>query len=451
MSTSDFRETAPAPGPPRPYHFPAVERVVLPNGLRILTAAVDSAPVVAVRAVVRQGADHDPASRPGLASFVADMIDEGTANRSAMEIAGDIADLGASLSSGCDWDGSYLMLDVLTRNLDAGLDIFADVLSNPLFAENEIDRTRRERLTTILQNRDDPGMVASETFAREVYRGTPYQNPVIGTVESLKALARDELTSFHEANFSPELTSIVVTGNFDAEVVRQRIEGLLGRQEPKGRPLELSFTPPPVESTRVIIADRPKAVQSEIRIGHPGVDRSTPDYYPIIVMNAILGGVFTSRLNLNLRERNAFTYHVRSGFSMRKNPGSFNVSTAVRTEVTADAVREILGELKRMQSGDLTLEELDESKNYMMGVFPATVQTAGNLASRLEDMEIYGLPDDWFDQHRERIGAVSTEQVVAAARTYIDPDKVVIVVAGNADAIRESMGEFAENVEVVKS
>lgn len=367
-----------------------------------------------------------------------------------MEIAGEIADLGASLHSGCDWDGSYLALDVLTRNFDPGLEVFADVLSNPVFATSEIERTRRERLTTILQNRDDPGTVASETFAREVYKGTPYQNPVIGTAEAVRGLAREELVAFHEANYSPELTSVVVTGSFDPAVVRQRIEGLLGGLEPKGRPVRLSFTHPGIEATRVVIADRPKAVQSEIRIGHPGVDHATPDYYPIIVMNAILGGVFTSRLNMNLRERNAFTYHVRSGFSMRKNPGSFNVATAVRTDVTAAAVGEILAELRRMQSGDLTREELDESKNYMMGVFPATVQTAGNLASRLEDMEIYGLSDDWFDHHRERIGAVTAEQVVEAANRYLDPEHVVIVIAGDAGAIRDSMGELAASVEVVK-
>ena len=225
-------------------------------------------------------------------------------------------------------------------------------------------------------------------------------------------------------------------------------EALLGGRPRKGRPLGITFTHPEIESTRVVIADRPNAVQSEIRVGHPGVDRSTPDYYPIIVMNAILGGVFTSRLNLNLRERNAFTYHVRSGFSMRRNPGSFNVSTAVRTEVTADAVREILGEIQRMQSGDLTRAELEESKNYMMGVFPATLQTAGNLASRIEDMEIYSLPDDWFDLHRDRIGAVSAHHVVEAAKKYLDPEHVVIVVAGHADQIREPMKAFAEQVEV---
>jgi zinc protease len=451
MTNSSFRATAPQPGPPRPYHFPAVERGTLPNGLRLLMARVDTAPVVSVRAVVRQGADHDPASRPGLASFVAEMIDEGTATRSAMDIAGEIANLGASLSSGCDWDGSYLSLDVLTRNLDAGLEIFADVLTRPAFAENEVERTRRERLTTILQNRDDPGTVAGETFAREVYRGTPYQHPLIGTPESLRGLAREELTSFHAANYSPELTSVIFAGNFDLSAVRQRIETRFGDLPSRGRPVRLSFSHPSVQETRVVIADRPQAVQSEIRLGHPSVDRSTPDYYPIIVMNAILGGVFTSRLNLNLREKNAFTYHVRSGFSMRRNPGSFNVATAVRTEVTADAVREILGELRRMQSGDLAAAELDEAKNYMMGVFPATVHTAGNLAGRLEDMEIYSLPDDWFDHHRERIGAVTATQVVEAANRYLDPDHVVIVVAGDADAIRESMAEFATSVEVVKT
>lgn len=451
MSTppnTDFRATAPVPAAPRPFHFPEVERITLPNGLRILLARSGDAPLTAVRVVVRDGSDQDPEGRAGLASLTSEMLDEGTATRGAIDIASEVADLGASLGTGADWDASYVALDVLSRNLIAGLELVADVVRHPAFDDAELDRVRDERLTSIIQNRDEASVVAGETFARIVFGGTPYGSPSIGTEESVRAVSREEIGQFHATRYRPANLSIAITGDFEARSAVKLVESLLGDWQGGTAPERREISPRDAATSSITLVDRPQSVQSEIRIGHVGLDRATPDYFPVVVMNAILGGVFTSRLNMNLRERNAFTYHVRSGFGMRRGRGPFVVSTAVRNDVTGAAVREILEELRRIGSGDVTREELDEVKNYIGGVFPQSVATASSLAGRLEEMEVHALSPEWFDHYRDRLAAVTADDVVRVARAHVHPDRATIVVVGNAAEVRSQI-EAMGDVEVV--
>jgi zinc protease len=445
---NDFRLAAPEPTAPRPFRFPAVERLTLPNGLRLLLAHSGDAPLTAVRVVVRDGSDQDPADRAGLSSLASEMLDEGTTTRGAIEIASEVADLGAALSTGCDWDASYVALDVLSRNLIDGLEIVADVVRHASFDEAELARVRDERLTSIVQNRDEPSVIAGETFARVVFDGTPYGSPLIGTETSVGAISRDEIARLHATVYRPANLSIAITGDFDAKAATSLIESLLGDWQGGDAPERRSFVPRDRARSSITLVDRPQSVQSEIRVGHVGLDRSTPDYFPVVVMNAILGGVFTSRLNMNLRERNAYTYHVRSGFGLRRARGPFVVSTAVRNEVTGAAVREILDELRRMGSGDVSRGELDEVKNYLGGVFPQSVATASSLAGRLEEMEVHSLEPEWFDHYRDRLAAVTADDVVRAARQYVWPDRASTVVVGNADEVLPQLEGLGE-VEVV--
>ncbi len=447
--TTDFRAATPRPTAPRPFHFPAVERVTLPNGLRILMARSGDAPLTAVRVVVRDGSDQDPEGRAGLASLACEMLDEGTATRGAIEIASEVADLGAALSTGSDWDASYVTLDVLSRNLIAGLEIVADVVRQPAFDDAELDRVRNERLTSIIQNLDEPSVLAGETFARIVFGGTPYGSPLIGTQASVGAISRDEIAQFHATRFRPANLSVAITGDFNARTAVRLIESLLGDWHGGSAPERQQVDPRDPATSSITLVDRPQSVQSEIRVGHVGLDRATPDYFPVVVMNAILGGVFTSRLNMNLRERNAFTYHVRSGFGLRRARGPFVVSTAVRNDVTGSAVREILEELRRIGSGDVTPTELDEVKDYIGGVFPQSVSTASSLAGRLEEMEVHALAPEWFDHYRDRLAAVSADDVVRVARKHVHPDRAAIVVVGNAAEIAgqlEGLGLAVERV-----
>lgn len=446
MSGEAFRATAPAPSSPRPFRFPDVRREELPNGLRLLVAERHTAPLITVRVLVHAGADHDPSDHAGLAVFTAEMLEEGAAGRSSMEIAELVAGLGASLFCGADWDASMVSLDSLDRHLRRSVEIVRDLVMAPAFPDHELERMRGERLTALRQQMDDPAVVAGQLFNRFVFGTSPYGFPSVGTTESVTAFRRSDIEGFFARHYAPNNASILVTGAIDPERVATLVRETFGPWERKGRAVH----PPPKANeeaaAQIYLVDRPSSVQSEIRLGHVGVARSSEDYFPLLVMNSVLGGVFTSRLNLNLRERHGYTYGIRSAFAFRRWAGPFVVSTAVRNEVTAAAVREILAEIRAMRDQHLSGEELTATKNYLEGVFPATVQSAHDLAARIQEMELYALPSDYFDSYRERIADVTAEDVARVAQKYLDPDRTTIVVVGKADAIDQALQELEHPV-----
>lgn len=433
------RSKAPAPAAPRPYHFPTVQRKTLPNGLRILAAENHNAPLISLRALVRSGADHDTAEVAGLASLTADMLDEGAGTRDAIRLAEDLGLLGASLGTGSDWDASYISADVLSRNTKAFVDIFADVTLRPTMPVSELERVRNDRLTEIMQQKDEAGAIAGKRFANLLYGTGAYGNTVIGTAESVSRIKLEDVKAFYAKHYIPNNTSIVVAGDVTPHHI-DAIARAFSDWKKAPDPPRPKIAPRSLDASRIYIVDRPQAVQSEIRIGHIGVARGTADYFAISVMNAILGGVFNSRINLNLRERHGYTYGARSTFAFRRDAGPFVIAAPVRNEVTRESVYEVIEELKRIRSGDIEDLELNDVKNYLMGVFPATVQTASDIASRLTDMELYDLPQDYFDRYRENIAAIGKDDIVRVAKKYIDPDRALIVIVGNAAQIREPLG-----------
>jgi len=439
MTTID-RTSAPLPSAPRPYHFPHVTRETLPNGLRVLVAENHNAPLLSVRALVRSGADHDSTLTAGLASIAADMLDEGTGARDAIQLAEDIGLLGAALGTGADWDASYVSLDVLSRNSEPSLAIFGDVTVRPAFPPDELERVRAERLNEILQQRNEPGAIAGKRFASLLYGTGAYGNTVIGSAESVARITLDDVRHFYRRHYVPNNSALVVSGDISAARAIELVKRDLGDWQRGPESPRPTLAPKPIAESCLYVIDRPQAVQSEIRIGHVGVARSCEDYFPLFVMNAVFGGVFNSRINLNLREKHGYTYGARSQFAFRRQAGPFVLAAPVRNEVTREAVSEMLSELRRIQTGDLETLELDDTKNYLTGVFPATVQTASDIASRLVDTELYGLSDDYFDHYRENIAAVTKDDVTSVANKYLDPDRVVIVIVGNAKEIREPLG-----------
>ncbi len=438
-STLD-RSTAPPAGPPRPYHFPHITRATLANGLRVLVAENHNAPLVSLRALVRSGADHDVAELAGLASLTADLLDEGAAGRDAIKLAEDIGLLGGAIATGADWDASYVSADVLSRNIEPMVALFADVTRRATLDAPSLERVRSERLMEILQQRDEASVIASKRFASLLYGKGAYGNSVIGTADSVARISAEDVRRFYEQNYLPNNSSIVVAGDIDAQEALRLIERAFADWQPGPEPARPTVTPNAVDSSRVYLIDRPTAVQSEIRVGHLGVPRSCEDYFPLSVMNAILGGVFNSRINLNLRERHGYTYGARSQFSFRLHAGPFVVAAPVRNEVTRESVHEIVEELRRIRTGHVDDHELDDVKSYLMGVFPATVQSASDVSGRLLDMELYGLPEDYFDRYRENIGAIGKADIAHVAQKYIDPDRALIVIVGNASEIRDSLG-----------
>ncbi len=434
------RNIAPAPAEPRPYQFPHITRTTLPNGLRVLVAENHNAPLLSFRTLIRSGADHDTHATAGLAAITADLLDEGAGQRDTIQLAEELGLLGAVMGTGADWDASYVSADVLARNGEAALEIVADVTAHATLPEDGLERVRSERLTELLQQRDEPSAIAGRRFSNLLYGTGAYGNSISGNPDSVGRITAGNVRAFYEQHFVPNNSAVVVSGDIDPARAVELVTRALGEWTRGAEPPRPVVQPRPIDASRVYVIDRPQAVQSEIRVGHLGVSRSCEDYFALSVMNAVLGGVFNSRINLNLRERHGYTYGARSQFAFRRHAGPFVVAAPVRNEVTLQSVNEVLSELRRIRTGDLEDQELDEVKSYLMGVFPATVQTASDIASRLVDMELYGLPEDYFDHYRENIANVMKEDIERVAKKYLDPERVLIVIVGNAKEIREPLG-----------
>jgi zinc protease len=439
MTTID-RTVAPQPGPPRPYHFPDVSRRTLANGLRVLVAENHNAPLVSLRLLVHAGADHDTKEVAGLASLTADLLDEGAGDRDAIALAEAVGLLGAALGTGADWDATYISLDVLSKNVEPTIAILADVARRPMLPEDGLERVRSERLMDLIQQRDEAAAIAAKRFSNLIYGEGAYGNSIGGNPESVARITARDVRAYYASHYVPNNISLVVAGDIDATRAMLLVEQAFGDWAPGVEPPRPTVAPRAMEASRIYLIDRPTAVQSEIRIGHLGVPRACDDYFALSVMNALLGGVFNSRINLNLRERHGYTYGARSTFAFRKQPGPFVVSAPVRNEVTRESIEEVLGELRRIRTGDVETGELDDTKNYLMGVFPATVQSSSDVAGRLLDMELYGLPVSYFEHYRESIAAVGKDEVERVAKKYIDPERALIVIVGNAAQVREPLG-----------
>jgi zinc protease len=441
MTTID-RTVAPQPGAPRPYHFPHVTRATLDNGLRVLVATNHNAPIVSLRTIIKSGADHDVAQLAGLASMTADLLEEGAGNRDAIRLAEDIGLIGGALGAGADWDATYISIEVLSRTVTEALEILGDVSFRATLPADALERVRSERLMELLQQRDEPAAIAGKRFANLLYGSGAYGNSISGNSESVARITLEDVQRFYGEHYIPNHSSIVISGDIEADAAIEVARRAFGEWQRRPEPPRPTVKPQAIESSRIYLIDRPQAVQSEIRVGHLGVSRACEDYFAISVMNALLGGIFNSRINLNLREKHGYTYGARSSFAFRRGAGPFVVSAPVRNEVTRESVTEVLAELRRIRTGDIEARELDETKSYLMGVFPATVQSASDIASRLLDMELYSLPDDYFDRYRENIGAISRDDIVRVANKYIDPDRALIVIVGNAAQVREPLGSL---------
>ncbi|HYG61575.1 MAG TPA: pitrilysin family protein [Thermoanaerobaculia bacterium] len=428
------RSLPPPPGPLRPFRFPAFQRARLANGLTVFAARQGSVPLVSLELVTQAGGQHSPAGQAGLASLTASLLDEGTARRTALEIAGEVENLGGYLVTGADWDVGYLGVGLLSSHLERGLELLAEVATAATFPEAEIERLRRQRLTEILRRTQDPSAVADERLLREIYHGTVYEGSLLGTEESVRGLGRDAITAFFHRHYGMDGSFVIAVGDLDPGEVTRRVEAVLGGAGGTAPPPP-GIRPAPLGGVAVHLVDRPGAAQAELRLGHPCISRTHPDYVPLMVANALLGGKFTSRINLNLRERHGYTYGASSRLVGRQGPGPFLVSSAVATESAGAAAREVLSELRRLREEPVEVAELEETLSYLTGVFPYTLQTIGEVAKRLETLGTYGLPDDYYESYLERIGAVTREDILEAARRHIHPERIAVVAVGPAEAL----------------
>lgn len=443
----------PEPAPPRGYRFPHFERRMLRNGMQLVVAPVTKLPLVTVIAIVEAGASAEPVGKEGVAALTARLLPEGAAGLDGAALADRFERIGASVESHADWDVAAVSLTALTKQLPEALALVRDLLRSPEFPEREVARLKEERLADLLQQRAEPRGLADEQFSRALYERTArYALPAEGDAASVRTLTRDDVRAFYAARYRPAGMTLVVVGDVTAAETNTLADALFGDwtgERPPAAPSGIDAVQPgPL--TRVVAKE--DAPQSEVRVGHIGLARSAPDYFDTMVMNAVLGGLFSSRINLNLREAHGYTYGAFSGFEWRRGLGPFIVSTAVKSDVTADAVREIQTEIERMRREEIGEDELTLATSYLDGVFPIRYETTSAIAAALANLVIHGLPDDYYDRYRDRVRAVTTGSVLRAAQQHLRPEQLRIVVVGDPAVIAEPLRAVARNpVEIVSA
>ena len=436
MSATAELPPRPPAGVPRAYEFPAVHRFTLANGMRVVVAPMPRLPLVTVLALVDAGAASEALGLEGVATLVARTLAEGAGAFDGAEVTARFERMGTAFDASADWDSSVARLTVTRSRLDAAFALFATVLRGATFPAADVARRRDERLAELAQQLAEPRGLADERFAGFLYPHTNrYARSVSGTARSVAALDAGAVRTFYADHYGPNTTTLLLVGDITAGQARALVEQRFGSWEGSARPAAPMLAAVGAGRKRVVIVEKADAPQSELRVGHAGVARSHPDYLAIVVMNAILGGLFSSRINLNLREKHAFTYGASSGFDWRRGAGPFVVSTAVKSEVTARAVEEILREIEGLRTTPPEATEVALATDYLAGVFPIRYESTSAVAGALAGATMFGLPEDWFARYRDRIRAITPAEVHAAARAHLDPERLMVLAVGDAKLI----------------
>ena len=438
------RSRLPTLGTERSFKFPRIDRTTFDNGLRLMTVEHRQVPLISVLVLVPAGASADPPDRPGLAAITADMLDEGCGDLSALDVHEALGRIGAQLETDVGHDATVIGLTMLERFLDRGLQLLADMVMRPRFEQREVDRVRDLRLHRLLQLRDMPPAVADRVFAQLLYRGHPYGHLPIGTETSLRSIAVREISGFHKRAFSPRRTTVITVGDAPHGVMADAVQRAFGpwRSAGDGQPPPdpETFAPPVPPPGRLAIVHRSAAAQSELRIGHVALPRSTPDYHAALVLNMVLGGQFVSRINMNLREDKGYTYGARTAFEFRRAPGPFVLQASVQSETTTDAVREALGEIRAIRAErPVTGEELALGRAALTRGYPRNFETADQIARAAAQLALYDLPDDYFTRFVPTVLALKEDDVTRVAATHVDPARLLTVIVGDREKLTPSL------------
>jgi len=432
------RSKAPVPGDPPALRLPPIAKRTLSNGLPVWVVESHEVPVANFTLIVKAGAAADPVGKYGLASFTAAMLDEGAGTRGALELADAIEFLGASISTASSMDASLVRLQTPVSKLDAALPLFADVVLRPTFPNDELERLRQQRMTSLLQTRDNAGALATAAFSRVLYGPRHrYGTGTIGNEASNGEMSAADLRSFYTAYYQPRNSHLIIVGDVGVDDAVARAERAFGGWK-DGEPVTRPTIPeaPQHQARQVYLVDKPGAQQSQIRIGWIGVRRTSPDFPVLEVLNTILGGSFTSRLNQNLREKNGYAYGASSNFDMRNEPGPFVAAAGVQTDKTVESLREFFNELDGMHQ-PVPADELARARNLRALGFPASFETTAGIAGNLSELVIYGLPESTFAEYVPKIRAVTAADVTRAADTYLQTDRFAVVVVGDLAVIEQ--------------
>jgi zinc protease len=440
----DYSANLPKDGPNPKITLPSIEKKKLANGLNVWLVKQNELPIVGMNLVVGTGGTADPADRAGLASFTSSLLDNGTRTRSAVDIANQTSALGVNIGTGSGWDSANVTMQTLTKNLDAALDIYADVIMNPTFPADELEILRKQTLVGLIQRKDNANAIANIAYGHLLYgKNHPYGKSLGGDEASIKALSREELEKFYSASYRPNNATLIVVGDVDSKTLIPKLEKALGGWKAG----DVSAMQVPADATfdkpGIYLIDKPGAAQSVVTIGQVGVARNNPDYFPLSVMNSILGGQFSARVNMNLREDKGYTYGARTGWSFRKGAGPFDASAQVQTAVTKESVLEFMKELNGIRGAiPVTPQELEYNKQSLIRRYPGGFETVGGISGQLSALIVYGLPDTYFNDYIKNVQAVTIADVNRVANKYLTPDKMAILIVGDRAVIEPRLKEI---------
>jgi zinc protease len=424
-------ERPPAPLVARGVDFPPYRMGTLPNGLQVVVVSHHEQPSVTLRLLIKAGASHDPQDKPGVASMTAGLLDQGTATRKAQDIASAIESVGGGIGVGAGNDLTFVNAVVLKNDLPLALDLVSDIVRNPSFSQEELDRIRPQLLSSMQVSYDDADYIADVVIDRLIYGFHPYGKPAAGTPESAAQITREDLVAFHRANYLPSNAILAIVGDVTADEAFAGVERAFGAWRPAPS-AERSFPAAPEPTRRVVVVDKPGAVQTEIRVGHLGIPRNHPDYMALNLAIRILGGEGANRLYGVLRSDRGLTYSASADMEALKHTGAFIAETDTRTEATGQSLRLIVDEFWRLQREQVAARELQGAQDYLAGSFPLTIETPGAIALQVLNQLFYGLDLKELEAFRERVYAVTPEEIQRVARKYLKPERLSVVLVGDA-------------------
>jgi zinc protease len=436
----------PPPLPARELKLPTAFETILPNGLTVVVVEDPRLPLVSYRLAFRTGDAHDPADLPGLMDMLTGLLTEGTESRTSREIADEVARLGATLQAGANSDYTTVAASSLTIFCDQILELLADVALRPVFPANEVELTKQNTKESLKQQRAQPSFLAGEMVARVMFGKHPY-HVTAPTPEAVDAITRERLVEFHRATFIANNAVLFVAGDVKQDEVLQKVGSLFGSWQP-GSVTSDNFPALPERSSRVVyLVDRPGSAQANIVIANTGIKRTSPDYFPLLLMHTVLGANASSRLFMNLREDKGYTYGAYSSLDARRTAGTFRASAEVRTLVTGDSLKEFFYELNRIRDAAVAEDEMADAKSYLTGVFPLRLETQEGLVDQLVQIKMFGLPENYLEVYRSRIQAVTIPQVQEVAQKYVRPNEAAIVLVGDAAQLAEQIKPYADEIE----
>lgn len=436
------RSAAPGHGAPKPFKAPTIERRELPLGVQLLSVMDTTVPLLQLEWVIPAGAQLDRPELAGRATLTASMLDEGTERYTGPEISDRIEQLGGSLDGSADWEATYASCAAMSWFLSDALELLGEIVLRPVFPAQEVERIRRRRLAGLRQRLDRPDALASDWLASLVYAGTPYSVPLVGTSDAVAALRPDQLQSFHRESLMPSGSAIVAIGDFEPDRLAEKLTASLRDVGPfdAPRPQPVEIDPPARnDGPEVWIVDRPGASQTEFRYAHPGPPRRHPDWPALRLLNGLLGGKFTSRLMLSLRERHGITYGVSSRFVARRGPGPFVIACAVASEGAGIAAHEVCAEIERLRNEPPPETEVQESADYLIGVLPQHFQGVEQIAEQIAAIYTFDLGLDYLERYPDEVRAVGPADILAAAQRHLHPEQAIILAVGPAADLRPQL------------